>query len=128
VTENTSGTFVIDPPSSELERLTPLLGRWQTQAQTEDSILGPGVTVTSLEEFYWLDGGYFLVQTYETIFGNESPQRGINYWFLGSLVARAPLHLEILVLGQRGRTRGRTALVPRGRWPAATHSNAAAPA
>jgi hypothetical protein len=81
VTEHASSTVVVPPPSPELRRLTPLLGRWQTQAQTADSILGPGVTVTSIEEFYWLDGGYFLVQTYETIFGSESAQRGINYWF-----------------------------------------------
>jgi hypothetical protein len=39
------------------------------------------VTVTSGEKFHWLDGGYFLVQTYETVFGRESAQRGINYWF-----------------------------------------------
>ena len=81
MTESTSSTFVVTPPSPELRRFRPLLGKWQTQAQTEDSILGPGVTVTSIEEFYWLDGGYFLVQTYETIFGNESAQRGVNYWF-----------------------------------------------
>jgi hypothetical protein len=27
-----------------------------------------------------LDGGYFLVSTYETAFGNEPAQRGVNYW------------------------------------------------
>jgi hypothetical protein len=32
-------------------------------------------------EFYWLDGDYFLVQTYETVFGEEPAQTGINYWF-----------------------------------------------
>jgi Protein of unknown function (DUF1579) len=81
VTEDAASTFVVAPPSPELQRLRPLLGKWQSQAQTEDSILGPGVTVTSIEEFYWLDGGYFLVQTYETVFGDEGAQKGINYWF-----------------------------------------------
>jgi hypothetical protein len=76
-----ASTFVVAFPSPELERLRPLIGKWETRAQTEDSILGPGVTVTSIEEFYWLDGGYFLVQTYKTVFGNETAQTGINYWF-----------------------------------------------
>jgi Protein of unknown function (DUF1579) len=69
------------PRSPELERLKPLLGEWRTEAHSEDSVLGAGVPVTSTEEFYWLDGGYFLVQTYETVFGDEPAQRGINYWF-----------------------------------------------
>jgi hypothetical protein len=29
----------------------------------------------------WLDGGHFLVQTYETVFGDERAQTGIKYWF-----------------------------------------------
>jgi len=74
-------SFDVAPPSRELKRLAPLQGKWQTRTHTEDSILGPGVPVTSLEEFYWLDGGYFLVQTYHTLFGNEPAQTGINYWF-----------------------------------------------
>jgi Protein of unknown function (DUF1579) len=68
-------------PSLELKRLEPLVGRWQTTARTEAGVLGPSVPVTSLEEFYWLEGGYFLVQTYETAFGDEPAQKGINYWF-----------------------------------------------
>jgi hypothetical protein len=47
---------------------------------THDSVLGPGVRVTSIERFSWLDGGYFLVSTYETVFGDEPAQRGVNYW------------------------------------------------
>jgi hypothetical protein len=38
------------------------------------------VPVTSLETFSWLEGGYFLVQTYETVFGDEPAQKGVNYW------------------------------------------------
>jgi hypothetical protein len=45
-----------------------------------DSVLGPGVAVTSTESFSWLDGGYFLVSTYETVFGDEPAQTGVNYW------------------------------------------------
>jgi hypothetical protein len=59
----------------------PLLGRWHTRAHTRPTILGPGVPVTSVEEFYRLNGGHFLVQTYDTVFGNEPAQIGINYWF-----------------------------------------------
>jgi len=65
-------------PSPELRRLEPLLGRWQTTARTQASALGPAVPVTSVEEFYWFDSGYFLVQTYETVFGGEPAQKGVN--------------------------------------------------
>jgi hypothetical protein len=37
-----------------------------------------------VESFSWLDGGYFLVQTYETIFGEEPAQKGINLWMYNS--------------------------------------------
>jgi hypothetical protein len=74
-------TFAPPPPSPELKRLEPLVGKWRTRAHTEAGVFGPGVPVTSTEEFYWLDGGYFLVQTYETVFGDEPAQTGINYWF-----------------------------------------------
>ena len=73
--------FVPPLPSAELKRLEPLLGKWRTRALTEAGVLGPGVPVTSVEEFYWLDGGYFLVQTYNTVFGDEPAQIGVNYWF-----------------------------------------------
>jgi hypothetical protein len=84
VTDYTADTFVAPPPSPELKRLEPLLGKWNSQAHTEESILGPGVPVASTEEFYWLDGGYFLVQMYETSFGMEPVQKSINYWFYDS--------------------------------------------
>ena len=51
------------PPDPELRRLDPLIGTWKAKDHTQDSILGPGVPVTNFEEFYWLEGGYFLVQT-----------------------------------------------------------------
>jgi hypothetical protein len=70
------------PPGPELRRLDPLIGTWQAKDHTQDSILGPGVPVTNFEEFYWLEGGYFLVQTYDTTFGDEPAQKGVNYWFL----------------------------------------------
>jgi hypothetical protein len=68
------------PPDPELKRLEPLLGEWVAEDHTHDSVLGPGVRVTSIERFSWLDGGYFLVSTYETVFGDEPAQRGVNYW------------------------------------------------
>ena len=43
-------------------------------------MLGPGVPVVSDESFEWLDGGYFMVSTYDTTFGDEPAQRGVNYW------------------------------------------------
>jgi Protein of unknown function (DUF1579) len=72
--------FDAPPPDPELKRLEPLLGTWTTEAQTQDSVYGSGVPVTSTETFRWLDGGYFLVQDYETTFGDEPAQRGVNYW------------------------------------------------
>ena len=67
-------------PDAQLRRLEPLLGTWRCEGHTRDSPLGAGVPVTSSERFYWLDGGYFLVSTYETTFGSEPTQKGINYW------------------------------------------------
>ena len=48
-----------------LIRSSSVWRRWwalESQDHTEDSVFGPGVPVTSTETFYWLDGGYFLVQ------------------------------------------------------------------
>jgi hypothetical protein len=81
MSDNTANASSAVPPSPELRRLAPLLGRWRTQGLTAHSVLGPGIQVTSVEEFRWLDGGYFLVQTYETVFGDERAQKGVNYWF-----------------------------------------------
>ena len=70
----------VPPPDPELARLVPLLGTWTCDARSRDSVLGPGVPVTSVETFRWLDGHYFLVSTYETGFGDEPAQTGVNYW------------------------------------------------
>jgi hypothetical protein len=72
--------FAAAPPDPELRRLEPLLGTWRAEEHTQDSVLGPGVPVASTESFHWLDGGYFLVSTYETVFGDEPAQKGVNYW------------------------------------------------
>jgi hypothetical protein len=68
------------PPDPELRRLEPLLGTWRSEEHTQDSVLGPGVPVVSDESFHWLDGGYFMVSTYNTAFGDEPVQKGVNYW------------------------------------------------
>jgi Protein of unknown function (DUF1579) len=73
--------FQIAPPDEELKRLQPLMGTWTTREHTRDSVLGPGVPATSTETFRWLEGGYFLVQTYDTAFGDEPAQKGVNYWY-----------------------------------------------
>ncbi len=73
-------TVGVPAPDPELQRLAPLLGTWRSEDHTDDSVLGPGVPVTSVETFDWLEGGYFLVQTYETVFGDEPAQKGVNYW------------------------------------------------
>ncbi|HLM29601.1 MAG TPA: hypothetical protein VK360_06745 [Acidimicrobiales bacterium] len=68
----------VPPPSPELERLAPLVQEWVAEDHTLDSVLGPGVPVISAETLTWFDGGYFLVSTYETVFGDEPPQRGVS--------------------------------------------------
>jgi Protein of unknown function (DUF1579) len=73
-------TADVPPPDPELQRLQPLLGTWRSNDHTTDSVLGPGVPVTSVETFHWLEGNYFLVQTYESVLGAEPAQKGINYW------------------------------------------------
>jgi hypothetical protein len=72
-------TFEVPPPDPELRRLDPLVGSWRADDHTQPtSVLGPGVRVTSSEPFHWLDGGYFLVHEYESIFGDTPPQRGVT--------------------------------------------------
>jgi hypothetical protein len=68
-------------PDAELRRLEPLVGSWESADHTLDGVYGPGVPVTNKETFSWLDGGYYLVQTYETVFGDQPAQKGVNYWF-----------------------------------------------
>jgi hypothetical protein len=81
-TNQTEDAYVVPPPDAELQRLTPLLGKWEANDQTQTTdLLGPGVRVDSKEEFYWLEGGYYLVQPYATTFGDEPTQKGINYWY-----------------------------------------------
>jgi hypothetical protein len=80
--------FAAPPPDPELRRLEPLPGTWRAEERTEDSVLGPGVPVASTETFSWLDGGYFLVSTYETVFGGEPAQTGVNYWGYDSEAGR----------------------------------------
>jgi Protein of unknown function (DUF1579) len=80
--------FDAPPPDPELKRLEPLVGTWRTEGHTQQSVFGPGVPVTSTETFRWLDGGYFLVQEYETTFGDEPAQRGVNYWSYDSATGR----------------------------------------
>jgi hypothetical protein len=80
--------FEVPPPDPQLKRLAPLLGTWRTQDHTRDTVLGPGVPVTSTETFRWLDGGYFLVSTYDTVFGAEPAQKGVMYWGYDSMTRR----------------------------------------
>jgi hypothetical protein len=79
-TDTTPLASAVPRPDPELKRLDPLLGAWKAEAHTRDSVLGPGVPVRSTETFYWLAGGYFLVHDYLTIFGDETAQKGVNYW------------------------------------------------
>jgi Protein of unknown function (DUF1579) len=74
------GAFAAPPPDPELRRLEPLLGTWRAEDRTGDSVIGPGVPVVSEESYHWLEGGYFLVSSYETVFGDEPAQKGVNYW------------------------------------------------
>ena len=80
--------FAVPPPDPELRRLVPLIGTWKTAEQTKDSVLGPGVPVRSTETYSWLEGGYFLVSIYETVFGDEPPQKGVMYWGYDSQARR----------------------------------------
>jgi Protein of unknown function (DUF1579) len=79
--ENANHQNMQSPPNPELQRLEPLIGKWKSKDHTQDSILGPGLPVSNTEEFSWFEGGYFLVQTYSTTFGDEPTQKGVNYWF-----------------------------------------------
>jgi hypothetical protein len=88
----------LPPPHPELERLEQLIGSWKAEDHTNDSMLGPGVPVTNAEKFTWLDGSYFLVSTYETVFGNDPAQRGLNYWGYDAKAKR----LRIILFSNNG--------------------------
>jgi hypothetical protein len=79
-----SSAWVVPPPDPELRRLEPLVGSWEAEDQTETTVIGPGVPVRNKESFYWLEGGYFLVSTYHTVFSDEPAQTGVNYWYYDS--------------------------------------------
>jgi hypothetical protein len=51
------------------------------------------VPVASTESFHWLDGGYFLVSSYETVFGDEpsSPQPPSGTWAWKASRGTAPI-------------------------------------
>jgi hypothetical protein len=79
---NDRPAHAVPAPHPDLQRLAPLVGAWTADEHTVDTaLLGPGVRVTSRERFSWVDGGYFLVSTYETVFGDEPAQKGVNYWY-----------------------------------------------
>lgn len=61
-------------------------------------MIGPAVPVRSEESFSWLAGGYFPVQPYETTFGEEPTQEGINYWYYDSEAER----FRIIVFSNNG--------------------------
>jgi hypothetical protein len=88
MTEGSDRLFDVPPPDPELRRLEPLVGTWRAEDHTQDSVYGPGVPVRNIETFRWLEGGYFLVQEYETVFGDEPAQKGINYWYYDSEAER----------------------------------------
>jgi Protein of unknown function (DUF1579) len=74
-------SFEVPPTDPELRRLEPLIGSWESLDRTRDTVLGgPGVPWRTAKTFRWLEGGYFLVQEYETTFGDQPTQRGINFW------------------------------------------------
>jgi hypothetical protein len=86
-------SFDVPPPDAELQRLEPLVGSWASEEVTEStSLAGPGVPVRNKESFRWLEGGYFLVSTYHTVFGDEAAQIGVNYWYYDSR-DKVPNHL-----------------------------------
>ena len=88
MTEGSDRPFDGPPPDLELRRLEPLVGTWRAEDHTQNSVYGSGVAVRSSETFRWLEGGYFLVQEYETVFGDEPAQKGINYWYYDSEAER----------------------------------------
>jgi hypothetical protein len=63
--------FGVLPPHPELRRLEPLVGRWRAEEHTQDSVLGPGVPVTSTESSHWLEGGYSRAEC-------RSPMRAVR--------------------------------------------------
>jgi hypothetical protein len=68
-----------------------------------DTVFGPGVPATNKETFNWLDGGYFLVSTYETTFGNEPTQTGSYYWGYDSESKKSASSFSVTTIRTRKR-------------------------
>jgi Protein of unknown function (DUF1579) len=80
-----SSAWAAPPPDPELRRLEPLVGSWEAEDRcVSTSLTGASVPVRNRESFYWLEGGYFLISTYRTVFGDEPAQTGVNYWYYDS--------------------------------------------
>lgn len=71
-------------PDPELKLLDFLVGTWNLEGEIEAGPTGPAGTVTSVDTFEWLEGGFFLVHRWETTFsaaGQDTVDKG--YEFIG---------------------------------------------
>lgn len=59
-------------PDPALRRLDVLVGTWELDGKTLPEFPGPPMTVSGTYSFEWLHGGFFLVQRWDTVFGDPS--------------------------------------------------------
>jgi hypothetical protein len=80
-------------PDPEHQRLSPLLGTWDMEGQSVDTLAGPAGKVTGAETFEWLRGGYFLVSHYRIVWTEGgAPNYGVMYWGYDSSAKKFQTH------------------------------------
>jgi predicted enzyme related to lactoylglutathione lyase len=90
-------------PDSALRRLEFLVGTWRVDGETTPDFSGPAMRSTSTETFEWLHGGFFLVHSWDAVFGDpeayawpELPggaiQKGIMFYGFDAATGRYRTH------------------------------------
>jgi hypothetical protein len=52
-------------PGSEQKRLNVFVGKWKTEGQQHEGLVGPAAKITAVETYEWLTGEFFLIHRFE---------------------------------------------------------------
>lgn len=69
-------------PAPELRQLDFLVGKWELSGNTEEGPMGPAATLSGVETFEWMEGGFFLVHHWKGRYdmgGNEMVDAGYEF-------------------------------------------------
>jgi hypothetical protein len=75
--------FQMPEPDPALRRLDFLVGSWELTGELEAGPAGPGGTISGVETFEWMEGGFFLVHRWDGSFdmgGNTMVDTGYEFY------------------------------------------------